>query len=133
LEVAEFGEELERVLPADGVPGTGAKHGGAPAVVFDLVALHGDAKAKGCLGVKGETITGAAAIYQEVQRPVKVVTATGIRVGDWLEVGGQLRAVEGVEQRGFNGPNGWVAVVLMHLQGWAIVQVPANSHLTIRR
>ena len=68
-----------------------------------------------------------------MQRPVKVVTATGIRVGDWLEVGGQLRAVEGVEQRGFNGPNGWVAVVLIRLQGWAIVQVPANSPLTIRR
>ena len=105
---------------------------------------HGDAapetrgaprkgQAKGRFGVEGETITAANAIYQEVQRPVKVVTATGIRVGDWLEVGGQLRAVEGVEQRGFMSPNGWVAVVLMHLQGWAIVQVPANSHLTIRR
>src|SRR6516162_11018177 len=55
-----------------------------------------------------ETITAERAIYQEVQRPVKVVTATGIRVGDWLEVGGQLRAVEGVEQRGFMSPNGWV-------------------------
>ena len=97
------------------------------------MALHGDAKAKRCFGLEGETITAERAIYQEVQRPVKVVTATGIRVGDWLEVGGQLRAVEGVEQRGFMSPNGWVAVVLMHLQGWAIVQVPANSHLTIRR
>jgi hypothetical protein len=83
--------------------------------------------------VEGETIRAALAIYQAVQRPVKVVTATGIRVGDWLEVGGQLRAVEGVEQRGFVSPNGWVTVVLMHLQGWAIVQVPANSSLAIRR
>jgi hypothetical protein len=31
LDVAEFGEEVERILPTDGVPGAGLKHPPTPA------------------------------------------------------------------------------------------------------
>jgi hypothetical protein len=123
--VTELGEEPERVLPADGVPG-------APSGTRRY-SISWRSMGQGAFRVEGETISAAHAIYQGMQRPVKVVTATSIRVGDWLEVGGQLRAVEGVEQRGFISPNGWVALVLMRLQGWAIVQVPADSPVAIRR
>jgi hypothetical protein len=62
-----------------------------------------------------------------------VVIATDIEVGDWLEVGGRLREIEAVQATGFTGPNGWVPVVLVQLQDWTTVQVPASSPLKIRR
>ena len=60
-----------------------------------------------------------------------VVIATDIEVGDWLELGGRLREIEAVQETGFSGPNGWVHAVLMQLQGWTTVQVPASA-LTIK-
>jgi hypothetical protein len=62
-----------------------------------------------------------------------VVIATDIEVGDWVDLGGRLREIEAVEATGFTGRNGWVPVVLMQLQGWTTVQVPASSPLKIRR
>ena len=42
LDVAELREELEGLLPADGVPGAGGEHGDAAAELFDLEApVHG--------------------------------------------------------------------------------------------
>jgi hypothetical protein len=62
-----------------------------------------------------------------------VVIASDIEVGDWLDVGGRLRAVEAVDEIGFRGPDGWLSVVLMQLHGWTTVQVPARSRLIVRR
>jgi hypothetical protein len=68
-----------------------------------------------------------------MQRPTTVVMANNVQVGHWVEVGGQLRAVEGVEPRGVTDPNGWLAVVLLRLQGGTTFQVPASSPLAIPR
>jgi hypothetical protein len=63
---------------------------------------------------------------------MSVVIATDIEVGDLLEVGGRFRAVDAVHKIGFRGPNGWLDMVLMQLQGWTTVQVPACSRLSVR-
>ena len=38
LDVVQLGQELQRVLPADGVPGAGGEHGDAAAELLDVEA-----------------------------------------------------------------------------------------------